>query len=62
MTRVQRFDATAEDGGVGGEVFHSFARKSDGFNELVRTACGDERNSFFVQFFEQCFKSVFVEN
>ena len=59
---VQRLDASAEDGGIGRHVLHLAAGDAEAFDELLRASRREEFHAFFVQFFEDGVKAVFVED
>ena len=60
--RMEGLHAAAQDGRIGGELFHRTAGIAQSFDELAGAACREEFHSFFMQFADDFVQTVFMVN
>ena len=59
---MERLHASAEDGGIGGQVFHLPAGVAQTLDKLLCAAGAQEFHALLMQFGQEFFQSVFVED
>ena len=59
---VERLDASAEDGGVGGEIFYLLAGQAQTDDEVVGAAGGEKGHALGMKCAEEGFESVLVKH